>query len=132
MVCAVFWAMPALGEEPACKGWIGVDSGEEAGATIMIDGKKYPSLTPATIKGVPCGKHTVEIKKPLFKGGKKTIDVKAGDVIIKFGDIDVADIQDLAAGLRKFKAGQKVDIIVRRDDAERTSNITLGEPHSVP
>ncbi len=69
----------------------------------------------------------VNADSPAGKGG-----LKGGDVIIKFADIDVVDIQDLASGLRKYKAGRKIDIIVRRDDAERTFNITLGEPRSAP
>ncbi len=69
----------------------------------------------------------VNADSPAGKGG-----LKAGDVIIKFADIEVADIQDLAAGLRKYQAGQKVDIVVRRDDAEKTVNVTLGEPPRAP
>jgi hypothetical protein len=69
----------------------------------------------------------VNADSPANKGG-----LKGGDVIIKFADIEVADIQDLATGLRKYKAGQQVDIVVRRDDAERTFNITLGEPRRAP
>jgi S1-C subfamily serine protease len=67
----------------------------------------------------------VNVDSPAGKGG-----LKAGDVIIKIGDVDVVDIQDLATGLRKYKAGQKVDIVVRRDDGELTLKVTLGEPRS--
>jgi hypothetical protein len=67
----------------------------------------------------------VDADSPAGKGG-----LKAGDVIVKLGDIDVADIQDLATGLRKYKAGQEVDVVVRRDDGELTFNVTLGEPRS--
>jgi hypothetical protein len=58
--------------------------------------------------------------------------LKAGDVIVKFAEIDVADIQDLATGLQKYKPGQKVDVVVRRDDAETTLTVTLGEPRGAP
>jgi hypothetical protein len=58
--------------------------------------------------------------------------LKAGDVIVKFAEIDVADIQDLATGLQKYKPGQKVDVVVRRGDAETTLSVTLGEPRSAP
>jgi hypothetical protein len=74
-------------------------------------------------KGLPLT--DINADSPAGKGG-----LKAGDVIIKFGDIEVADIQDLATGLRKYKAGQKVDIVVRRDDGELTFSVTLGEPTS--
>ncbi|MHC4402122.1 MAG: M20/M25/M40 family metallo-hydrolase [Planctomycetota bacterium] len=69
----------------------------------------------------------VNADSPASQGG-----LQAGDVIIKFGDIEVADIQDLADGLRKYKAGQKVEIVVRRDDDEKTCTVTLGEPRRAP
>ena len=64
---------------------------------------------------------------PAARGGLQT-----GDVVIKFGEIQVADIQGLAEGLRKYKAGQQVDIVVRRDDAEKTVGVTLGDPPGTP
>jgi len=54
--------------------------------------------------------------------------LQPGDVITQFGDIEVADIYDLANGLRKYKAGQNVEITVRRDDDVKTLSVTLGEP----
>ncbi len=65
----------------------------------------------------------VNADSPASRGGLQT-----GDFIIKFGDIEVTDIQGLAIGLRKFKAGKKVDIVVRRGDGEQTFSVTLGEP----
>ncbi len=56
----------------------------------------------------------------------------AGDVIIKLADLDIADLQDLADALSKHKAGQKVEIVVRRDDIQRTLSLTLGEPRGTP
>jgi hypothetical protein len=67
----------------------------------------------------------VSADSPAGKGG-----LLAGDVIVKFADIDVAGFRDLANGLRRYKAGQAVDIVVRRDDSERTLSVTLGEPGS--
>ncbi len=54
--------------------------------------------------------------------------MKTGDFIIKIGEIDVPDIQGLANGLRKYKAGQKVDFVVRRGKEEKTLKVTLGQP----
>jgi hypothetical protein len=58
--------------------------------------------------------------------------LKVGDVIIKFGDIEVASVRDLATGLRQHKAGQKIAIVVLRDDSEMTLDVTLGEPRRDP
>ena len=63
-----------------CLGWIGVDSGSEMGAMIVLDGKETGQVTPVTLKGIPCGKHTIGISKPFYKGGKKVVVVKSGEV----------------------------------------------------
>ena len=57
---------------------------------------------------------------------------KAGDIITRFGEIDVADIQGLADGLRKYKAGERVSVVVRRGDSEQTLEVVLGEPKASP
>ncbi len=65
----------------------------------------------------------VNADSPAAKAG-----FKAGDIIVKFGDIPVADIQGLAAGLRKYKAGNKVPVIVERGKEKKTLTVTLGNP----
>ena len=69
----------------------------------------------------------VNADSPAARGG-----LKAGDVIVKLAEVEVAGIEDLAAALREYKAGQKVDVVVRRDDAETTLTVTLGEPRGAP
>ncbi|MEM8670413.1 MAG: M20/M25/M40 family metallo-hydrolase [Planctomycetota bacterium] len=54
--------------------------------------------------------------------------LKADDIITKIGDTSVADIQGLTGGLRKYRPGQKVDIVVKRGDEELTLEVTLGRP----
>ncbi len=65
----------------------------------------------------------VNAESPAGQGG-----LKAGDVMIKIGDIEVSGIQELADGLRKYKPGQEVEIVVRRGDATQKVKVTLGEP----
>ena len=65
----------------------------------------------------------VNVDGPASKGG-----LKPGDVITKIGDISVVDIQGLAAGLRKYKPGVKVKIVVKRGEEEKTLEVTLGRP----
>jgi S1-C subfamily serine protease len=60
---------------------------------------------------------------PASKGG-----LKKGDVITKIGEIDVPDIQGLADGLRKYKPGQTVEIVVTRGKEEKKLKVTLGRP----
>ncbi len=52
--------------------------------------------------------------------------LESGDVITKIGDVAVADIQGLSAGLRKYKPGTEVEIVVKRGAEEKTLKVKLG------
>ena len=65
----------------SCTGWIAVESAPGEGARIFIDGKDTGRKTPATIKGISCGQHTVELKKKGFVGEKKIVGVTSGEVV---------------------------------------------------
>ena len=65
----------------------------------------------------------VNADSPAAKGG-----LKKDDVIVKFGDVAVADIQGLAEGLRKYKPGDRIKVVVQRDKQEQTLEVTLGRP----
>ncbi|HBE68742.1 MAG TPA: hypothetical protein DDW52_11405 [Planctomycetaceae bacterium] len=62
---------------------------------------------------------------PAAKGGLQT-----GDVITKIGEVSVADVQGLTNGLRKYKPGEEVEIIVKRGDETKTLKVTLGRTPS--
>jgi hypothetical protein len=53
--------------------------------------------------------------------------VQAGDVIVKFGKVEVTNLQDLTFALRGHRAGDRVDVVVDRTGIERTLPTTLGE-----
>ncbi|MEM7475549.1 MAG: M20/M25/M40 family metallo-hydrolase [Planctomycetota bacterium] len=78
-----------------------------------------PDYSTEAADGLPLSE--VNEDGPAAKGG-----LEAGDVITKIGDVPVADIQGLSSGLRKYKPGEKVDIIVTRGEEEKTFEITLG------
>ncbi|QDU80845.1 Aminopeptidase YwaD precursor [Polystyrenella longa] len=69
----------------------------------------------------------VKEKSPAETGG-----LQAGDIIVKFGEIKVADIQGLTDGLRRYKPKETVTVIVERkkagsDEQEEVQlQITLG------
>jgi hypothetical protein len=65
----------------------------------------------------------VNPESPASTGG-----LQAGDIITKIGEVTVADIQGLADGLRRYKAGEKVAIQVKRGEESKTVEVTLGEP----
>ncbi|MBA4017390.1 MAG: hypothetical protein C0483_09475 [Pirellula sp.] len=60
---------------------------------------------------------------PADKGG-----LKGGDVIIKFGQDKVTNLDDFDAALRRFKAGDKVPVVVKREGKEVTLQVVLGSP----
>jgi acetylornithine deacetylase/succinyl-diaminopimelate desuccinylase-like protein len=60
---------------------------------------------------------------PAEKGG-----MKAGDVIVKFGDSKIGGLEDIDSALRKFKAGDKVKVIVIRDKKETELEVVLDPP----
>ena len=60
---------------------------------------------------------------PADKGG-----LKGGDVIIKFGQDKVTNLDDFDAALRRFKAGDKVPVVVKREGKEVTLQVILGAP----
>jgi C-terminal processing protease CtpA/Prc len=62
-------------------------------------------------------------ESPAEKGG-----LQAGDVITKFGDLAIGDIQGLADGLRKYKPGDTVKVIVKRGDKDVELAVQLEAP----
>ncbi len=52
--------------------------------------------------------------------------LKGGDVITRIGDRDIPDLQAMADALRAHKAGDVVEIVVRRGDSTMTLRATLG------
>jgi len=62
---------------------------------------------------------------PAEKGG-----VKSGDVIIGIGDQKVGSLDDFDLALRKYKAGEEVEVTVRRAMADVKLKITLAKPKS--
>jgi hypothetical protein len=60
---------------------------------------------------------------PAERGG-----LKAGDAIIQFGDSKIGNLEDFDSALRKFKAGDKVPIVVKRGAEAVKLEVTLDPP----
>jgi len=60
---------------------------------------------------------------PAAQGG-----LQGGDLIIRLGDSAVTGLEDFDSALRKHKAGEAVPVVVKRDGAEKTLTVTLGDP----
>jgi hypothetical protein len=59
---------------------------------------------------------------PAEKGG-----LKAGDVVVGFGGKPVATIYDYTESLGRYKPGDTVEVVVKRDDKEVKLKVTLGK-----
>ncbi len=63
------------------------------------------------------------------KGGPaERAGIKAGDVIIQFGDSKIGNLEDFDSALRKFKAGDKVPVVVKRGAEQVKFEVTLDPP----
>jgi S1-C subfamily serine protease len=60
---------------------------------------------------------------PAAKGG-----LRGGDRIVRVGSSAIANLEDFDSALRKHKEGDTVPVVVVRDGAEVTLDVTLGPP----
>jgi len=85
IVVLVLFASPAVmaqrGPGKECRGWIAVESVPDDGASVILDGKDTGESTPATLKDVPCGLHTVGASKLLYSAVSKKVRVKNKQVV---------------------------------------------------
>ncbi|OIQ36161.1 MAG: peptidase M28 [Bacteroidetes bacterium MedPE-SWsnd-G1] len=58
--------------------------------------------------------------RPAHKAG-----ILKGDVVVKMGDIEIADMMGYMTGLSKFKKGDSTTVIVLRDGKEITTEVTF-------
>ena len=73
--------------------------------------------------GQGVGIQDVAPNSPASKAG-----VQPGDVIVKIGDNDVANAQDLPGILRQRKPGDEVEVVVKRADKDITLKVKLSGP----
>lgn len=50
-----------------------------------------------------------------------------GDIIVRFGGQEIARVSDLEQALRQHQPGDRVEIVINREGAERSITVTLGE-----
>ncbi|RIK83639.1 MAG: aminopeptidase [Planctomycetota bacterium] len=60
---------------------------------------------------------------PAAKGG-----LQGGDIITMLGDNKIGNLEDFDAALRKFKAGDKISVAVKRKDEALKLEVTVEEP----
>jgi hypothetical protein len=63
------------------------------------------------------------------KGGPaERAGIKAGDIIIQLGDSKIGNLEDFDSALRKFKAGEKAPVVVKRGTEQVKVEVTLDPP----
>jgi S1-C subfamily serine protease len=53
--------------------------------------------------------------------------LQKGDVLVRFGDVDVKTLEDLTFALRSKRAGDRVPLVFTRDGQRREAETTLEE-----
>lgn len=61
-------------------------------------------------------------------GPAEKAGIKGGDVVIQFGDSKIGSLADFDSALRKFKAGDKVPVVVQRGNEEVKLEVVLEPP----
>jgi S1-C subfamily serine protease len=99
-------------DPPKAKGSIGVKISAETGSVVVVE----------TIPGSPAEK----------------AGIKAGDVIVQVNDHKVKekdatndDVAEMVKEVVKNEPGTRIKVIVKRDDKEKTIEVTVGKPGEV-
>jgi membrane-associated protease RseP (regulator of RpoE activity) len=61
-------------------------------------------------------------------GPAEKAGLKAGDIIIRLGESKIGNLEDFDSALRKFKAGDKAPVVVKRGDEEVKLEVILEAP----
>jgi hypothetical protein len=97
------------------RGGAGGDTGRAAVSAYLGSIPSYDDSTQGVkLEGVREG-------SPAEKGG-----LKGGDIIVGFGGKPVATIYDYTESLGRYKPGDTVDVVVKRDGKDVTLKVTLG------
>ncbi|HZZ29639.1 MAG TPA: M20/M25/M40 family metallo-hydrolase [Pirellulales bacterium] len=63
------------------------------------------------------------------KGGPaEVVGIKGGDIILRLGDYIIGNLEDFDTALRKFKAGDHVTVLIKRNGEEKKFDVTLEPP----
>lgn len=61
-------------------------------------------------------------------GPAERAGIRGGDIIVKLGESRIGNLEDFDSALRKFKAGDRVPVVVKRGKEELTLEVTLDPP----
>ena len=61
-------------------------------------------------------------------GPAERAGIAAGDTVIRFGRFEIEDIYGLMEALSAHSPGDRIEVVVKRDDREETFEVTLEAP----
>jgi len=93
-------------------------------APVASGGGNRPSL--GTIPDMASEPGGVLLQGVRAGSAAETAGIRAGDVLLGMGEYTIANLQDFQNALSRFKAGDRVDVRVRRGDQTLTLPVTLG------
>lgn len=99
---------------PAPKGGVAVTSGYGA----------YLGTVPDMASGEAGGVRISGVSKG---SPAEVAGLQGGDLIVKIGDYDTPNLQEMTGALRAYKPGDKVVIVVQRNGEEKKLDVTLGK-----
>jgi S1-C subfamily serine protease len=114
----------------------GSDQNSGVGFAVPVDAIKR--ALPALEKGEPVEHAYLGVSTQAAAAGGATIGevidggpagkagLRQGDRIVRIGDADVREPEDVSTAVNARKPGDKVEIVVVRDGDRRTLNVTLG------
>ncbi len=92
----------------------------------------FEALRPAKAKdlGLPDGTTGLLLANVSSGSPAGTAGLRTNDVVVKLGNVTIANEADLAVALIKQGAGQKVTVEFWRDGKKQTTELTLGSPQN--
>jgi hypothetical protein len=113
LVAGAFAVSPARAGSPDEPGWLGVslqDLNSRLRDAMEIDADVRGALVSRVVPGSPADE----------------AGIRDGDVVVEFDGDSIRDVDDLVQAVRSREAGEKVLVVVHRDDRERGLTVVLG------
>lgn len=100
----------------------------QAGETSGYLGVQLQDLKPALRTALQMDDETgVLVSEVVEDSPAQKAGLKDGDVILKYGDVEVEDSGDLSAAVRKTEPGQKVELTILRGGKTKKMDVEIGE-----
>jgi S1-C subfamily serine protease len=98
----------------------------------VVRGTTFLGVSSVTVTGAVKDRFQLEASKGALVtdvtpgSAAQNAGIRAGDVIVKFGDDDIASSDDLSAAVRKHQPGDKVEVQWQRGSEKMSATVTLG------